>query len=311
MDIKTRFNANEKPLSIKDSSKFIESDVDFEELTIVIPTLNEEEAIGFVIEDLMINGYEKILIVDGKSTDSTVEIAEKYGVKIIYQEGEGKTGAITTAIKYITTPYFALIDGDCTYGAEDIVNLFPHISNNLEVIGVRKQGRENITSFNRFGNWVINTLFNIVFSTGLTDVCSGMYMLQTKFAKKLILESKGFDVEVEIAAHAAKQGSITETPIGFSQRRGIQKLHPIRDGAKIIKRILQMGYRLSRTRLLYLLAFGLLFPGLILFLFSFQINILDWSLNSYTMGLILTVLGLQGGTLLLVDSRLNKLNRNT
>ena len=93
MSDKTIVNIDERPLSRKESIEFLESDYGAEDLTIVIPTLNEEEAIGNVIEDLMINGYEKIIVVDGKSTDNTVEIAENYGVKIIYQVGKGKTGA--------------------------------------------------------------------------------------------------------------------------------------------------------------------------------------------------------------------------
>ena len=78
--------------------------VDFENITIVIPTLNEEEAIPLVIEDVLTQGYEHIIVVDGKSVDRTVENAEKFKVKILEQEGIGKTGAIITAIKHIKPP---------------------------------------------------------------------------------------------------------------------------------------------------------------------------------------------------------------
>ena len=64
-----------------------------------------------------------------------------------YQEGEGKTGALNTAIKNIKTPYFVLLGGDCTYGAKDITRLFPFIHNSPEVIRVRSKGRENITAY--------------------------------------------------------------------------------------------------------------------------------------------------------------------
>ncbi|MFC1802858.1 glycosyltransferase family 2 protein [Thermoproteota archaeon] len=303
-----QINQDSTSINIKDKYP-TQNSINVEDITIVIPTLNEEEAINSVIEDVMTHGYENIIIVDGNSTDRTVEIAKKHGVKILKQNGKGKTGAIITAIQNIKTPYFTLIDGDCTYGAEDIEKLMPYINGKLEVIGVRTHGRDNITRLNRFGNWVINALFNLTFGTKLTDVCSGMYLLQTNFARKLVLESTGFDVEVEIAANAATEGEITETPIGFYQRKGVKKLHPVRDGAKIMSRILLKGYQLRRNRLFYLAAISLIFPGILFSLYSFNLNILNRNLTSYTIGLILIILAVQGFTLLLVDSRLSRLRK--
>jgi glycosyltransferase involved in cell wall biosynthesis len=278
----------------------------YDDITIVIPTLNEEEAIGNVIDDVRMNGYENIIIVDGNSTDRTVEIVKNYDVDLLNQKGKGKTGAIITAIQKIKTPYFALIDGDCTYKAEDIENLMSCVNGNLEVIGVRTQGRDNITLFNRFGNWAINTLFNLTFDTKLTDVCSGLYILKTDFARKLVLNSTGFDVEVEIAANAATKGEIAETPIGFHQRKGLQKLHPIRDGSKIMSRILREGYRLKRTRFYSLMTMALVVPGIIISLLSFNLTLFQRTFSSNFLGFFLIMMALQGGTLLLVDSRISR-----
>ena len=69
---------------------------DFGRLTIIIPTLNEAEAIGRVIEEVLSVGVPRdhILIVDGGSNDGTVEIASKYGVRVIRQRSKGKADAI-------------------------------------------------------------------------------------------------------------------------------------------------------------------------------------------------------------------------
>jgi len=74
-------------------------------VTVVIPTLNEEEAIGVVLDEVMAEGYRNILVVDGYSKDRTVEIAKSKGVRVVYQDGVGKAGAIATAIKIVSTPY--------------------------------------------------------------------------------------------------------------------------------------------------------------------------------------------------------------
>ena len=91
-------------------------------LTIVLLTLNEEEAIGTVIDELKHEGYENILVVDGYSTDFTVKIAKEKGAKVVLQKGKGKTGAIKTAIELAKTPYILVMDADGTYNPKDIEN---------------------------------------------------------------------------------------------------------------------------------------------------------------------------------------------
>jgi len=209
--------------------------------TIVIPVLNEEKGIGKVIQDVKKEGYHNILVVDGYSTDKTVSIASKNGVKVIFQKGVGKTGAIKTAIQHVKTPYFIIMDGDCTYNSKDIIKFLPHIQKYDEVIGARTIGRKNIPILNRFGNWIINQTFNLLFGTNLIDVCSGMYALKTNFAKKMTFKTKGFDVEVEIAAQTAINGRITHVPIKYFKRVGKQKLRPLQDGIHILRTILKLA----------------------------------------------------------------------
>jgi dolichol-phosphate mannosyltransferase len=184
--------------------------------------------------------------------------------------------------------------------------LIPFISKYDEVIGARLKGRKNITRLNRFGNWAINTYFNIIFDSKLTDVCSGMYLLKTEYAKSLKLVTEGFDVEVEIAAHAARNQSIFETPISFFSRIGHQKLRPVRDGIKIISTITNLAIRLQFMRFISLAAACLFFPSIVLLSFPFIFNFLEYELSSYFIGMLFLVLSLQGTILLFIDSRFLK-----
>jgi dolichol-phosphate mannosyltransferase len=227
--------------SITDAVSSKSQRIDKNDVTIVIPTLNEELALGVVIQNLLAEKYYNILVVDGISTDNTVAIAESLGIEVVQQKGLGKSGAIQTALKTVVTPYIIIIDGDNTYFPKDIHLLLPYLRYFKEVIGERKEGRENINSLNRIGNWIINRTFNFFFGTRMSDVCSGMYGLNVQFAKTLNLESKGFDIEVEIAAHVAEQGTLFQVPIDYGERLGQKKLQPWRDGFKIINTILKFA----------------------------------------------------------------------
>jgi len=285
--------------------------ISFEDVTIVIPTLNEEEAISLVLKDIQTQGYSNILVVDGNSTDKTLDIARQHRINVVQQKGRGKTGAIITALDYIRTPYFVLIDGDHTYGASDIENLFYFIDDNKEVIGSRTKGRDNISTLNRFGNWLINKSFNLVYGTKLTDVCSGLYLLNTDFARSIPFRTEGFDVEVEIAAYASYFGNITETPINFYQRLGTQKLHPFRDGFKIMNSIFNIGFSLYPSRVLSLMAILLILPGLFLLSYPFFISVFSFQLSSILIGLIMIVTAIQGVTLYIVDTKIRKISKRS
>jgi dolichol-phosphate mannosyltransferase len=209
------------------------------DVTVVLPVLNEEEGVSAVIDELLENGYRNILVVDGYSTDLTVQAARDKGVTVVEQHGRGKTGAIKTAIENVSTPYMLIMDGDFTYGAADIERLLTHANGYDQVIGARSQ--ENISLIHRFGNRLISGLFNTVFGTSISDVCSGMYLLNSKSAKQLAFRTKGFSVEAEVLAQMAMEGKVTEVPINYRKRMGQPKLSTLAGGVDILKSILGLA----------------------------------------------------------------------
>jgi dolichol-phosphate mannosyltransferase len=78
-----------------------------DDVTVVLPVPNVEEGISVVIDELRENGYRNILVVDGYSTDLTVQAARQKGVPVIEQHESGKTRAIRTAINHVSTLYGA------------------------------------------------------------------------------------------------------------------------------------------------------------------------------------------------------------
>ncbi len=196
-----------------------------DEVTVVVPTLNEAEAIGLVVDELRACGFSRILVVDGRSTDGTPEIASSRGARVVFQRGRGKADAVRTALDYVDTPYVLVMDGDHTYDPSDALKMLELARDYDEVIGARVEGRENIPLLNRLGNRVLTTIFNLLFGTKLRDVCSGMYLVRTDVARRVWFESRGFSVEVELAAHVASTTRrITDVGVGYRPRIGRAKL---------------------------------------------------------------------------------------
>lgn len=211
------------------------------DITIVLPILNEREGIAKVLDELKGLGYERIIAVDGYSTDGTPELAAQRGAQVVSQVGKGKTGALLTAANHVRTPYMLVMDGDYTYDPSGIDLMLAHASAYDEIVGARVTGREYIPIINRLGNRFISWFFKVLFAVGLTDVCSGMYLLRTESAKSLEFTTGGFDVEVEIAAQIAAGGAITEVPVNYRQRVGRQKLSSFRHGLQILTSIVRLA----------------------------------------------------------------------
>jgi len=230
-----------------------------QDLTIVIPTKNEEGAIGKVIDELRQEGYQNIMVVDGYSTDRTPEIVLEKNVELIRQHGEGKTGAVKTAIERVTTPYMLLIDGDFTYPAKDVEHLLAHCSSYAQVIGVRD--KKHISRVHQFGNKIITSTFNLLFGVGIADVCSGMYLLNTQVARELELSSKGFITEVEIASQTAAHHNITDVPIGYRERIGKSKLSTI-NGFGILTSTIKLSWKHNPILFFSTLASSVILPAL-------------------------------------------------
>ena len=221
---------------------------DRSEVCVLVPTLNEAETIGTVLESFSEHGFENILVVDGDSTDGTRDIARDHGARVLVQSGTGKGQAVREAIRHIETPYVLMLDGDATYRVEDAdAMLEPLFSGQAEhVIGDRFADMESgaMSRLNRTGNRIINRAFRWIHGRDLEDILSGYRAFTLESAERLTLTESGFGIETEMAVECVKHGVRTEVvPIRYEARpdESETNLHPFRDGATIILTLYQMA----------------------------------------------------------------------
>lgn len=265
-------------------------------LTVIIPTLNEAKGIGLVIDEVLSVGIGKgnILIVDGGSTDGTIDIVRSKGVRVIMQEGRGKAAAIATAVKYVKTPFIAVIDGDYTYPAKHIPLLLNEAIRGYDlVIGARRGVKGAQSIIYRLGNYVLTKFFNLLFGTKLSDVLSGMYVVRTSKLRELGFEMSGFSIEAELVSHIASTTSkVVEVPIEYRRRLGKKKLGVV-DGFRIARDMIRLTWRYNPVFLIFALGSLLLIPGLALGIWV-AYHYFFTGLKYYVKGLIAIMLTLAG-----------------
>ncbi len=223
------------------------TDINRDEVCVLIPALNEKATIGSVIDELKANGYHHILVADGHSTDGTPEIAQEHGAIVFTQKGKGKGAAMIEAFERIQSPYILMLDGDGTnppeYADDMVEPLFAGRA--VHVIGNRRAEFEKgaLTSLNRLGNEVMNKMFRWAHGVYMTDILSGYRAFTRESLSQMHLTEGGFEIETEISSEVVHHNMKFEVvPTYYKKRPGSPtKLNPFRDGYKIIVAINKYG----------------------------------------------------------------------
>ncbi|WP_122091022.1 S-layer glycoprotein N-glycosyltransferase AglJ [Halalkalicoccus subterraneus] len=221
-----------------------------EDVCVLIPTLEEAETIGEVVREFRERGFSNVLVVDGKSSDDTREVAAEAGARVITQSGDGKGQAIREALSHIETPYVLMADGDGTYRPADAeAMLAPLRSGTAEhVIGDRFADMENgaMSRLNHAGNGLINRAFAYIHGRDLGDILSGYRAFTRESVERMVLAEDGFGIETELAVECMRRNvSTAVVPIRYEPRpeSSDTNLRPFRDGGLIVITL----YRLART----------------------------------------------------------------
>jgi glycosyltransferase (TIGR04182 family) len=220
------------------------------DVCILIPTLNEEDAIAEVIGEFRAMGFEDILVIDGHSRDRTVERARAAGARVVVQSGRGKGQALKEAFSLIESERIVMIDGDGTYLPSEVgLLLDPVLAGKADHVMGNRFGNLHkgaLTRLNSAGNRLINFFFRIIYDVPLNDILTGYRAFTREGVRRLDLTMAGFEIETEMTVDSVKKGlSITEVPITYRARtKGTRtKLNPVMDGARIIATI----YRMAKT----------------------------------------------------------------
>lgn len=203
------------------------------EVTVIVPTLNEEEGVGSVLDEIP-SSFD-VLVVDGGSTDETLDEVEDYDVSVVVERG-GKADAVRKGLSVTEGEIVFLIDGDGTYPAERMNDMLEKLDDCEMVLGSRFSGGMedgSMSRVNRYGNMFLTWLANVLYGTDVTDLCTGL----RGFRRERLdggLAADGFEIE---AALHSKFSDIEEVSIEYRCRKGESKLR-VWDGFKIAKRLI-------------------------------------------------------------------------
>jgi len=210
-------------------------------ITVVIPALNEEQAIGPVIKEIPINELKKmgygveIMVIDNGSKDKTRYIANSHMAKVIVQPIKGYGNAYKAGFANATGNIIATGDADLTYPFNDLPKIIKKMEDeNLDFITTDRLTNLQPGAMSRthyFGNRLLQLMTKILFGLPCKDSQSGMWIFKRSIWDKLNIKSSGMPFSQELKIEAYKNGfKCAEVPIAYRTRVGEVKLSTLKDG---------------------------------------------------------------------------------
>jgi len=239
---------------------------------IIIPTLNEEGTIKELLQSIRAHTLPveiSVVVIDGGSTDHTMEICKRENVMVVRQKSKGKGNAMKEASEYSNADVLVFIDGDGTYSISDLGSLLePILTDKADmVVGSRilgKREKGSISTFNMLGNKLFNKTINFAIHSKLTDSLSGYRAIRKSIFNDLILFSFNFEIEVEITVETLAKGyRVYEVPIKYGTRKGTPaKLNPINDGIKIGRALIFILMNINPLKFFGIISLSFFIAGL-------------------------------------------------
>jgi glycosyltransferase involved in cell wall biosynthesis len=201
--------------------------VDRSRVSVIIPCLNEETAIGPCVAAVLAHGVGEAIVVDGGSADRTVERASAAGARVIVERHRGYGRAMLTGIAALSlsTAVILFIDGDGSDRPEMIPTVLAPIEQGDAdfVLGSRLQGpREpgSLTSAQIVAGHLAGLLIRLRYGIRFTDM-SPFRAIRRDALEQLEMREETFGWNLEMQVRAAAAGlRIVEVPVGQRRRAG-------------------------------------------------------------------------------------------
>ena len=196
-------------------------------LTVVIPTLNEAQTVGEIIERVK-PFTDDILVVDGHSPDGTADIARSLGTRIVFDHGKGKGEAIRSVIPHLEREITVFIDADGSHDPADIPALIrPILAGEADhVSGSRLMGGSSELHggfdecFRLMGSSLITACINHRFHVRLSESQNGFRAIRTAVLRDLGLQEDITTIEQEMIIKTLKKGyRMAEVPSHEHKRK--------------------------------------------------------------------------------------------
>ena len=215
-------------------------------VTAVIPALNEEHNLPHVLPRIP-KDVDEIILVDGNSTDRTVEVARELipTIRVVQQEGKGKGSALRTGFAAATGDIIVMLDADGSTDPTEIPRFVHALLAGADFVKgsrfLQGGGTSDMPLHRQLGNATFVHLVRRIYGGRYTDLCYGYNAFWRRVVPVLELDGSGFEIETMMNIRALRAGLNVVEVASCEQRRinGEGRLRTLPDGWRVLCTILR------------------------------------------------------------------------
>jgi glycosyltransferase involved in cell wall biosynthesis len=213
-------------------------------ITLLAPTLNEIEALKAVLPKIDKKWIDEIIIVDGGSTDGTIEYCEAGGYFVFSQSGRGYGTGMRQAAEIAKGDFIIEFPPDGNSLSEKIPDVVNKLQEGYDFVIASRYKDEAKSYDDDFltskGNWLFTKLVNLLFGASYTDVLVGFRGYRKSVFPNLNMDAAGLSWSIQMSIKFAKRRlRIAEVPADEPKRiGGARKMRPFKTGWEILKVLL-------------------------------------------------------------------------
>jgi len=214
--------------------------------TVIIPTKNEIIGVKKILPMVDKKWAEEWLVIDGGSTDGTIEEVKRLDFKIIQQKGKGLGNAYREGVKIASSENVLFFSPDGNAIAEDIPKLIKkRDEGDYDIVQISRFGKngksEDDTIITSFGNRMFTFLVNVFFGGKLTDALFGFKIVKKEIFDKINLDGEFLTLEQQMSIKASKLHLKIAEIDGVEPKRigGKAKMQPLPTGARLSSQIIK------------------------------------------------------------------------
>ncbi len=213
-------------------------------ISVIIPTLNEQENLQHVLP-LMPDAVDEVILVDGRSTDRTVEVARELipDIRVVMQTGRGKGDALRIGFEAATGDIIVMLDADGSTDPREIPVFVHALLGGADFVKgsrfLHGAGTSDMPFHRRMGNYAFVRMVRWLYGGQYSDLCYGYNAFWRRVVPLLELDADGFEIETMMNIRALRAGlRVVEVP-SFEDRRvmGVGNLRTIPDGWRVLRTI--------------------------------------------------------------------------
>ena len=216
------------------------------QISVVIPCLNEEEAVGAVVDQawagIKRSGRDgEVIVVDNDSADRSADVAAEHGATVVEETRRGYGSAYLAGLARARGEYIVMGDADSTYPIDELVPFVERLEDGDDlVLGSRFKGTIHGDAMpwlnRRVGNPILTGMLNLFFGVKVSDAHCGMRAVRKDALAALDLHSTGMEFASEMVFKAYRRGlRVSEIPIDYYPRTGESKLNRFGDAWRHVR----------------------------------------------------------------------------